>query len=236
MRSTYAILILLICLTPLTSIAQFDNNQEYVKEFTWGVTKNTNSWLIGGGFLKFSRQKKESWYETFALEIVNVKHPKELKYSTSAGKRFIWGKANYLYSIRPQYGLEKVLFQKAPQQGVQINANAAGGLSIGLEAPYYVQSLGGEKVIYDPDLYPSPYYINGTANQFRTLGESKIRPGLNAKTGIIFEFGTFRNNVTGIELGLAAELFIKKVEMVYQQENKALFTSAFFSFFWGTRK
>ena len=55
---------------------------DYDKEILWGINKNTNAGLIGGGVLKFSNKIAEKLYSTIGVELVNVKHPKENKYSS----------------------------------------------------------------------------------------------------------------------------------------------------------
>lgn len=223
-------------LSSLISFSQIEEDYDYKREILWGVNKNSNSGLIGGLVLRYAQLKSEDLFTTYGLEFINVSHPKESKYAGQTGTKFVWGKQNYLYAIRMQYGLDKVLFKKAPQQGVQINANAAGGLTIGLEAPYYVKTAGGEFVQYDPVKYPSLAAISGSGKIWKSLGESKIVPGLNAKSGITFEFGTFRNNVTGVEVGVMTELYARTIKIIPTQKNRAFYPSAFFTFFWGTRR
>ncbi len=230
-------LLIIILLLPVLAFAQFEDNYDYTREWTWGINKNSNSGLIGGVVLKHGRLRSERLFTTYGIELINVKHPKEQKYtSQQTGTSFVWGKRNYLYAIRTQYGLERLLYKKAPQQGVQISAGAAGGLTLGLEAPYYVRTPGGEYVQYDPNLYPNLTSIYGAGKIFRSIGNSKLVPGLNTKTGVSFEFGAFRNNVAGVEIGLMAELYARKIIIVPTQRNRAFFPSAYFTFFWGTRR
>jgi hypothetical protein len=233
------LLVVFISFITLTSVlAQSpEEDNSYFKEFVWGFNKNTNGGLIGGVFLRSSRNKKDKLYETFGLEILNVKHPKEQRYtSNQTGTSFIWGKQNYLYSIRLQYGYDKILYQKAPQQGVQINFGVAAGPTIGLEAPYYVMTQGGNTQQYNPEEITSLSQIAGPGRIFEGLGQSKIVPGLNAKAAVAFEFGAFRNNVTGIELGVSAEQFTRQIVLVPTQGNRSFFTAAFITLFWGSRK
>jgi hypothetical protein len=230
--------IVVFCALPFLIDAQPRiENDEYFKEFIYGINKNTNGGLIGGFFLRYSRKKNDSFYETFGIELLNVKHPKEIKYSSQqTGTSFIWGKQNYLYSIRTHYGYDKILYRKAPQQGVQINANIAGGPTLGIVSPYYVFTQGGEYRKFDPDLFNQLNQIQGPGKLFQGLGESELVPGIKARASLAFEFGTFRNNVTGVELGVSAEAFTKEIILVPTQENRALFTAAFITVFWGTRK
>ena len=219
------------------SNSQIYDDYEYKREFLWGVNKNTNSGLLGGVFLRSSRFRSERLFTTYGVELMNTKHPKEQKYtSQQTGTSFIWGKQNYLYSLRAHYGLEKLLFKKAAQQGVQISIGTAGGATIGLESPYYVLTAGGEYAPYDPDRYPNLGSIQGSGKLLQGLGESTIVPGLNGKAYVSFEFGSFRNNVAGVEIGLSSELFARKIILIPTQENRAWYNAAFFTFFWGIRR
>ncbi|MFT6134438.1 MAG: hypothetical protein ACJAZM_000927 [Cyclobacteriaceae bacterium] len=217
---------------------QIYEDYEYKKEYLWGVNKNTNGGLIGGVFLRHSRSLGDGLFTTYGIELMNVKHPKEQRYtSTQTGSPFVWGKSNYLFTIRGQYGREKLLFRKASQQGVQISAGVAGGLSIGLEAPYLITTQGAANYVqFDPDLYPNIGAIQGSGQVLQSIGNSSIVPGLNSKAYISFEFGAFRNNVAGVELGASAEAFVREIVLIPTLENRAFFPAFFFTFFWGTRR
>ena len=78
----------------------------------YSTGENTNGGLIGGGVLKFSNKIAEKLYSTIGVELVNVKHSKENKYSAALGygRTFIWAKQNYFFSFRGQYGREMILF------------------------------------------------------------------------------------------------------------------------------
>ena len=107
--------ILLIFLINSTHL--FSQNLEYFEtesERYWGINKNSWGGLIGGGVLKFSTKVSDNMYKTIGFELVNIKHPKENKYSSALGygRTFVWGKKNYLYSLRGQYGRELILVRK----------------------------------------------------------------------------------------------------------------------------
>ena len=230
-------LLILIILPSLASAQLFEGDEfEYTREWIWGINKNTNGGLIGGLVLRHSRKKSDNVYHTFGLELSNVKHPSESRYIGLSGAGFIYGKANYLYAIRTNYGLEKLMYKKANQQGVQISLAAAAGPTFGLVAPYYV--LGADQQ-YEPFTvvnFPSPQNIAGPGKLFQGLGDSEFAPGLHVKGSVLFEFGTYRRNVAGIEVGMMAEAFTKEIILVPTQSNKSVFSSVFFTLFWGTRK
>lgn len=218
--------------------AQSDGNYEYTKEFVWGFNKNTNGGLLGGLTFKWGRAINERTFSTIGFELMNVKHPKEFRIPTSSGNQFIWGKSNYLYTIRGQYGRDFLLYKKAPQQGVQINASIAAGPTIGIVAPYYVQTEGGsQQYIFDPTGgSPNRFEIIGPGRLFQGLGESKIKMGLNAKASLSFELGAFKSNLTGFEVGFQFEQFTEKIPIIPTQENRSFYSSAFITIFYGVRK
>lgn len=216
--------------------AQSDGNYDYTKEFVWGINKNTNGGLIGGFIFKWSKALNEKTFRTIGFELMNVKHPKEHQISNGRGQ-FIFGKSQYLYAIRSQYGRDIILFKKAPQKGVQINFAFAGGPTLGVIAPYYVRSASDQQTYpYTPEQFPLYTSIMGTGNLFEGLGESSLTVGLNAKASLIFEMGAFKSNVTGFEIGTLMEVYPKTIELMPLEDNRAFFISAFITFFYGKRK
>lgn len=217
--------------------AQFEEDLDYLNEWTWGVNKNTNSGLIGGFTFKWGRQYDVGSFHTFGVEMLNVSHPKEQRYFAQAsGTNFIWGKENFLYSFRFQYGQERVLYKKAPQKGVQISVLAAGGPTWALVSPYYVLSTSGRYAKYSVDEFPSRTAVGGSGKILQGLGESKSEFGFNAKAGLSFEFGNFKSSVVGLETGVSTEAFTKKIPIMAVAENKAVFNSLYFIIYWGKRR
>lgn len=223
--------------------AQTQDSYEYGSEFTWGINKNTSGGLIGGLVFKKARKlKNDRILETFGLELINVKHPQEVRRnSVQTGNAFIYGKSNYLYAIRLQYGRDFILFKKAPQQGVEIKAVFAGGPTIGVVAPYYVEYYpeggGGGFTVrgpYNPSINVD--YIAGTGRIFEGLGDSKITPGANLKAALNFELGTIKSQVTGFEAGFLIDAYAKTVEMVPSAKNYSVYPTLFITLFYGSRK
>lgn len=234
-------LILFLVIGAITAgYAQTQDSYEYQSEFIWGINKNTSGGLIGGFVFKKARKIKEKMLETYGLEIMNVKHPQEVRRNSySSGNFFIFGKSNYLYAIRLQYGRDLILFQKAPQQGVEIKAVTAIGPSFGVVTPYYVEySVGNDGIPirsqYNPKIDANS--ILGTGRLFEGLGESKIVPGLNFKGALNFELGTIKSQVTGFEVGFLVDAYSKKIEMVPTAKNYSVYPTFFITLFYGSRK
>jgi hypothetical protein len=235
------IALMVFCTIAMQVTAQTQDSYDYQSEFTWGINKNTYGGLIGGFVFKKARKLNDRVLETFGLEIMNVKHPQESRQnSRSTGNYFIYGKSNYLYALRFQYGRDFILFKKAPQQGVEIKAVTAAGPTIGLVAPYYIErpaDAGGYVTIrqqYNPSISPADIY--GPGRLFEGLGESKIKPGVNLKAALNFELGTIKSQVTGFEAGFLLDAYAGKVVMVPTAPNYAVYPTFFFTLFYGGRK
>lgn len=229
------------CVFAFSAGAQTQDSYDYQSEFTWGINKNTYGGLIGGFMFKKARKLSDRVLETYGLEVMNVKHPLERREnSQQTGNFFIYGKSNYLYSLRFQYGRDLILFRKAPQQGVEIKAVFALGPSIGIVAPYYVETGGdvGSSVSirkpYNPSIMADDIY--GPGRLFEGLGESTIVPGANAKIALNFELGTIKSQVTGFEAGFLLDAYTKKIEIIPTAKNYSVFPILFFTLFYGGRK
>ena len=87
----------------------------YRKEFYGGLNMNTSGGVLAGATFKYSvkSKRKEDLYHSFYLEVVNVRHPKEVRRATTNSSSYIYVKQNYLFSIRLMYGREYLLFKKS---------------------------------------------------------------------------------------------------------------------------
>lgn len=239
MRVSAIIAILLLAGSGL--LAQTLDSYEYQSEFTWGINKNTSSGLIGGFVFKKAIKINDRTLRTFGLEIINVKHPQEVRRSSLAtGNFYILGKNNYLYAFRFQYGRDWIVFKKAPQQGVEVKIVTAAGPSLGIVAPYYVEYVSdqaGFQTIteqYNPSILPEVIY--GTGHLLQGIGESKLKLGANIKAALNFELGITKSQVTGFEAGFLLDAYTSKIEMVPAAKNYAVYPTLFITLFYGGRK
>ena len=219
----------------------FSQNLEYFdseKEAQWGISKNSWGGLIGGGVLKFSNKVSNSLYRTIGFELVNIKHPKENKYSSPLGygRTFIWGKKNYFFSFRAQYGREVILFSKKDQQGIRINAQLAVGPSIGILMPYYIKYSRNNRMEIENFNSATQTFNNvmGSASFFEGINELKIRPGLNLKAALNFEFGTKKTS-KAIEIGILADAYPKKIVIMPTADNYSVYPTAFITLLYGRK-
>lgn len=238
-----AILAVLVLSSPLAAWAQTQDSYDYQSEFTWGINKNSSGGLIGGFVFKKARRLSERMFETYGLEIVNVKNPQEVRRASGFGNFYIFGKRNYLYTFRLQYGRDFVLFSKAPQQGVEIKAVLAAGPSIGLVAPYYVEVVNDNNFLqtvnepFDPNNpRHTPSNILGPGNLFQGVGQSNVQLGGNLKAALNFELGISKSSVSGFEVGFLADAYFREIELLAGAENQAVFPTIFITLFYGSRK
>jgi len=222
-----------------------EEEEDYATITKYGITTNTNSGILGGFIFQHAKRLDNELfgrrqYRYLGLELVNVRHPKELSQSSNTGSRFTPGKQNYLISLRPQYGREIVLSNRNNDEGISISGIFAVGASLGILKPYFIQYQVRPGVVrteaYDPVKHTDLGNILGSGNILQGLGDSKIVPGINAKIGFSFELSAFRNNLTGVEVGFLGELFGKAPIIIPFAENRSLFTSGYVTLFFGNKK
>ena len=234
------LILVMLSIIVIPGMGQPAPGDDYGKEISWGITKATNSGLIGGAVMKYSIRHRNDAFHYFGLEIVNIKHPKEERYYSFTGNTYIYGKANYLYNLRLHGGRSWTFFKKAPQQGVQIDGIVALGPSLGIVAPYYIEYLRTDGNVvreqYDPNIHYDQNNILGTGNLFQGIGESDLVFGMNSKVGVTFEFGTLKYNVFGLEVGFMMEAFTKKIPIIPTAEQDQIFPNSFVTLYYGSRR
>ena len=212
-------------------------DEEYERENVFGAINATNAGLISGLFFRSSKKINDNNLSHLGITIANTRHPRETKEVTFSGNSFVFGKSNYLISIRPQYGREKIFFKKAPQQGVRVSGLVTIGPTIGLEVPYYLDFQGGKSEQYNPDdLNHNRASIFGTSGIFRGLFESQIVMGLNFKASLTYETNSSKNRVFGFEAGFILEVFTREIEILPRAENQSSFASVFLGIYFGKRR
>jgi hypothetical protein len=213
-----------------------------------GLTTNTNAGIIGGAYFKHSSSLRSSFrgqdlYQYLAVELVNVKHPKEIVTTDFVTGRFIQYKQNYLFALRPEYGREISLFNRNEEEGITVSAVLAVGPTIGLVKPYMVKVQEGQgrisTVPFDPEKLSSGSSVGivvGPGGFFNGFGQTKIVPGLHIKAALNFELSAFRENITGVEIGFLGETYTKKIELMAYAPNRSFYPSGFITLYFGNKK
>lgn len=213
----------------------------YRKEFVYGINFNTRGGLIGGASVRSTKTLSQNWSRYWGIEAVEVKHPKEQRVTNiNTGGTYVQGKSNYLFVIRPTFGVQRVIFRKAPESGVQVNALVGAGPSIGLLMPYYIsydetvrdangRVAPGEQVRiinaqYDPGTQDGSRIVD-RAPLFAGVSETKPNFGAHLRGALSFEYGRYRDAVAGVEAGFLLEAYTQKLvilRVVSDSSTKAL--------------
>lgn len=247
--------------TSLAAIVKPKKAKPIEKECSLGARLNTDGW---SGFLELGKvQSEESklsdrFYDIrlLSLELTEHKHIKETRTvnnnSGLGGERsssFIYGKVNNFYALKFGYGKRRMIAGKPEPGTVSIHWIYVGGLSIGLEKPYYIKAYvpqdnpGGLLVLkdikYESDdkaSFLTKGNIVGGSGWSKGLEETKLVPGIHARTGLHFDFSTNRNTVIALETGIAAELYTRSIVLMAYQKPSALLLNGYVALQFGKRK
>jgi hypothetical protein len=122
-----------------------------------------------------------------------------------------------------------------------------GGISIGLLKPYYIEKTDpftnettqirwrGDESRNDT-LFLDQSTVSSSAGFFKGLNETKIRPGLFAKTGLRFDYGRYNEIVSAIECGINVEYYFAEMPIMVNNQAKTFFANVYIGFEFGRRK
>jgi hypothetical protein len=212
----------------------------YNKSFVFGAKLVTDGY---GVFFELGKAKSVKKSTLFQLEISEKKHIKEEKQNSylSNAVPFIYGKENYFYPVKLGIQRELLLGNKSNKNGVSVTANYGGGLTAGLLRPYYVQvqqSNGINFIKYNSA--DSVDFLNG-----RILGgpsfskgwsDMTVVPGAYAKAAVRFDYGSYNEVVSAIEVGLTGDFYSKKIPQIVGNDQKQFFLSGYVAVLFGKRK
>lgn len=243
-----SLFISLASLLPLHAQSIFED--AYTQEYSFGLSIATNGGFPSSLFFRYGKVKTARVNNIWGIELASIRHPKERRVQNpfGQGNAFVFGKVNYLFSIRPEYGKDIILFRKAPNEGVQVDAIFAGGPSLGVVKPYmilYDYSPDGiipqyREEAYDPKIHTEPFRIAGRGGFFSGLGQSEVALGLHLRAALRFEVGAFQSNLTGVEAGFLFEVFDRTVTIMQDASgsvaNGRFYNAAYLSLFFGGRR
>jgi hypothetical protein len=210
-------------------------------EFSGGIRLTTDGWglFLERGYMKTEEEKTIEKFHNlriFTVDFSEHKHPKERKQTytnsiaTDKPKAVIFGKVNNFYSLKLGYGYRRMIAGKPEPGTVSIHWVYSGGLSVGLLKPYYIDayvSQDNPKVFVKKNIkysdetrefFLDPKYIVGSAGWTKGIDETKILPGIHARTGLHFDFGKQLKTKWAIETGVSAELYTQKIELMADQK------------------
>lgn len=214
-----------------------DHTVGYHHIYYGGVQMNNHGW--GAHFRRGYHKtvKKKRLYE---LEFVTLKHPREVKQSSSelAGN-FVFGKLNYAYNLRFGFGGHNVLAYKPFGGGVEIKTIYSLGVSAAFLKPIYYlmvytdQSQPTEER-FDPEVHEL-YNIAGTSSYFKGFNEMKVQPGIFGKFALNFEYAAERSSIRSLETGIVVDGYLKDVEILAYERNYPVYVSFYLALQYGQK-
>jgi hypothetical protein len=211
----------------------------FSKQSIFGIKLNTDGYGLS---YEIGRFKSARVANIFQLEINEKNHKKEKRTSLLNGFNFnsvIFGKLNNFYQAKLSAGQQRIIGGKGNKNGVAVMAVYTGGVSIGLQKPYFVDVIDNAEQRFRktyPEITDSGYREQG-ASGF-TVGWNKVQPkyGVHAKGALRFDYGRFNETVSAIEVGLNAEYYIQKVAQMAYNSEKNFYFNAYISLLLGRRK
>jgi hypothetical protein len=226
------------------------------QEMGFGFRLNSDGWtcFTSRGFI--DPEKKVTTF--FTVDISEKKHPKETR---SMNENFSvvypnevkplpykYGKINNFYQIKLGYGAMRELSGRLDKKSVTISWVYAGGLSIGLLKPYYLDLLVPEGAGYVRKFekytdQTKEYFLDlnnsgtilGGSYFTKGIGELNIEPGLHARSGFYFDYSTTRKSFVGVEVGASIEAYMHTIDIMANAHNKPVFLNFYADFRLGKR-
>jgi hypothetical protein len=203
-----------------------------------------------GFFYEHGRAQSIKKALLFQLDFAERKHTKEKKQTNPffPSSPFIFGKINYFYPLKLGVQQQILLGNKSNKNGVAVTGNFGGGLSLGLLRPYYLEindSVGnGRRAIKydsaDSTIFTSASQLGNagvsSAGFSKGWGDMKLSPGAYVKTALRFDYGSYNEVVSALEVGVSAEYYFKKVpQLIFLKQNQ-LFVNVYVSILFGRRR
>ena len=215
--------------------------------------KSISASLNSNGYSASYRYGRRKTYLTktiYDIELSYIKHPKEIKTYTPSSytisRKYVNGKMNLFLNFRPSIGFQKEIFSKEDKGSIAVRYYYAFGPSLGITKPIYYDfniwgRVGDTYIItetreekYDfTQNTPLLWEIAGKAPFWKGFDEITLYPGLHAKFGMSFEYGSLNSLINAIDAGIIAEVFNKKIPIMYTSDNKQFFITLYVSYRFG---
>ena len=201
----------------------------------------------------------ETWYKTSYkfINVGSIKHPKEVTQNVSfpgasllseSAKSFIYGKQNSLYVVRAGWGSKRYYSERGKHKSIIVGTHYEFGPTLGFLKPYYLKitrfndntpqpNAPAER--YTPENaedFLDPALIFGRAPFKNGLSEIKLRPGINAKFGMHFNWGQYNHTIKALEIGVMGDLFLSSVPLMVIEDNRPYFVNLYLNLQFGKRR
>ena len=211
----------------------------YKKHTVYGAKLINNGY---GAFLEIGKISSVKKGTLFQLEISEYKSTHEEKQSNlyAYSTPFIFGKQNFFYPVKIGVQQQVLFGNKSNKNGVSITGNMGGGISVGLLRPYYVH-LGATNTYVkyesaDSAKFLDPSGISGGPGFGKGWSDIDVTPGAYLKTALRFDYGSYNEIVSALEVGIAADFYSKKIPIMVYEKQKQFFFTGYVAILFGRRK
>ena len=206
---------------------------------------HSNGW--GFGFRKGINKNyfKKQMFEVEFLELRSAKETRSINSNYYGAKSFYYGKINACYILRGGVGYQYLINQKPYWGGVEVRGFYYLGAEIALAKPVYLRIIkttgSGTDIITDLKTERSDPQnqslssIYSKASFFKGVNEIKPYPGIYAKVGFNFEYGSYNTKITAVETGIVLDYHPKAVPIMALINNPNLIPTVYVSFHFGKR-
>ena len=225
-----------------------EGEPSYNKHNVWGFKMNHDGYGLS---YEIGRMKSPYKATLLQFELNEKKHLKEEKDNRlidygpyiQAGRTYVFGKVNHFYQLKGAYGQHILIGNKGNKNGVAVYGIYAGGISIGMLRPTYLDVVGPtgrvNTIRYSPK--DSATFLDGTkilggTGLTKGWSDMTIAPGLHAKAALRFDWNRFNNALSAIEFGFNFEYYPKKIEQMARVESRNLFANGYLALVFGRRK
>ena len=216
----------------------------YKQEDAYGVVIHTRGFGIAYRHGKYVSGFTRKIYD---LELVGMKHPKEIKSFSSAfdnSNGYVFGQLNSTLILRAGFGWHNTFVSKQSVRGISISSILSGGLSLAYAKPIYLEVAKFDPVTkqfvsaverYDPEVHFQSSII-GKASYFKGFFNGTLYPGIFLKYALSFESSRQANRINALEVGAILDLYYKKIPMMANDFNQPYFFNLYVSLTFGSKK
>jgi hypothetical protein len=254
------LLILLITVSSAISIVKaqvivyedFVPEKKFIYKKEWAIKAYVHTGGVGIGFEQGWFDKK-SRFSGWNIEALTQWHPKRIKILPFYPKTrsYVNGMLAEFGMLRGGYGGSFSLHEKPFWGGVQVLMFVNGGFSLGLRFPQYLYVKYNEQdpetleiseievlIKNDPDadvIKNKGGVIYGRGPWFSSWKGLRPYPGIYAKTGFAFEFGTSETKTHTLEVGASYDFYFAGITLFAKTKAKSGFLNFFLAYRYGKR-
>ncbi len=209
------------------------------QEFAVGGLVHTNGWGLSLHFVKIKNASTKIVRE---ISIHDIQHPKESRrpglslMGQSSANSYIYGKRNNLFAINATIGKVRLIAEKARKSGVEVDWYYAGGVSLGITKPYYLDIV--TDIIDQTPIVEQVRYTNETADLFTNgiivgasgfgygWGDLAFYPGIHAKIALQFDWANYNEFVKAIETGIMVNAYAPSINNMIKGKFEGIYLMA----------